>query len=614
MEQHPMEDVDSWELEMARQGRRKLKHHRHEKHGHGHDGGEDGQLLRMEEDREKAYLSNLDHKKQRDIRKAAKKHKKLLREMYADPGIRHSTVHGIMIDGGSTGSRLHLYEWEPRVLNSHKDVVEAVAGRKLSFPESTSRWTDRLQPGIATFASLTDEELVESVMDYLSPLMDFAQAVLREKEGTFETYPIFFRATAGMRTLEKKDRSRVLGAVRTILSNKTFCPFYFENGYARILSGEEEAVFGWAGINFAMGNLVEESEGAGAVVNPKLTYGSLDMGGASTQISFFEPDEDIMSNLFKLQIGQGKHWNLFAHSFLYFGINEARNRFQAKLLAGTTISDRLVQGVYNPCLPGGAKQETRLNIYINSNGEETWEHNQSNDGYYQATLFNDGPTGDFETCMEYTKSILHLESNAWCEFAHKGECSFNGVFMSELPAQSAHFGEFLAFSNYFHVWQFLGLSERSSLQQLHNATQNVCGMSRTELVEFNKITGQADENVIDDICFRSAYAFNILHSGYGFGMDEYITATNIIAGQKIGWALGAMLYEINSFPFTTVVDECINYGEVSHVVTSSFVVMAMLGIVSSMAFIFFLRQKRIRAYYQPLKEANPQWFTETLSP
>jgi len=605
-----MEDMDSWELEMARSDRqqRRLKHHHHHHHNtyqEDEDGGDD-QLAQIAQDREEAYLNDQDREKEKTRRKAAKKHKKLLREMYADPGIRHSTVHGIMIDAGSTGSRLHLYEWEPRVLGSHREVLEAVSGRKLTFPESTSRWTDRLQPGIATFASLSDDDqLVKAVREYLSPLLDFAKTVLREKKESFYSYPIYLRATAGMRTLEKKDRFRVLEAIRSIFSDRTFCPFYFEHEYARILSGEEEAVFGWAGINFAMGNLLQESEGAGSVVNPKLTYGALDMGGASTQISFYEPDEDIMSGLFKLQIGQGKHWNLYAHSFIYFGINEARHRFQAKLLSGTTASNRLLDGVYNPCLPGGAKQETRLNIHMTPSGEETWDFSGGNEGYYQATLFNHEATGNFESCLEYTKSTLHLENNAWCEFAHKGECAFNGISMPALPEQSEHFGEFLAFSNYFHVWQFLGLSERSTVQQLYDSTQYVCGMSRTELIEFNKKTAQVDETTMDDMCFRSAYAYNILRNGYGFRMDEYITATNLVAGQKIGWALGAMLYEINTLPFTMVADEAIDYERVAHTFTSSIVTMALVGIFTSVAFIFFLKKKRTSSQYLPLKEAEP---------
>eukprot|EP00979_Chaetoceros_neogracilis_P016255 scaffold7486_cov113-Chaetoceros_neogracile.AAC.1 len=83
----------------------------------------------------------------------------------------------------------------------------------------------------------------------------------------------------------------------------------FHKSYARVISGEEEAIYGWAGANFVLGSLLKSSEGAGVVIDPDLTYGTLEIGGASSQIAFYQSDEDIMSNLFKLQIGQGKHWN-----------------------------------------------------------------------------------------------------------------------------------------------------------------------------------------------------------------------------------------------------------------------------------------------------------------
>jgi Golgi nucleoside diphosphatase len=612
MERHTVEAADSWETFRARYGLSSDndQEHRGLKHHHQNYEDEPGiDLVRMEQDQEDAYLEKQDAKKEKKLRKADRKHRKHMKRMYADPGIRHSTVHGMMIDAGSTGSRLHLFEWEPRILSDHKEVQEAVSGRKLSFPASESRWTDRLRPGIATFASLPDDELVEGIAEYLSPLIEFAQTILREKEESFESFPIFLRATAGMRTLDRKDRFRVLSAVKTLFSNNTFCPFYFESEFARILSGEEEAIFGWTGINFAMGNLVEESEGAGTVVNPQLTYGALDMGGASTQISFYEPNEDIMSNLFKLQIGQGKHWNLYAHSFLYFGLNEARNRFQAHLLAGKDANSRLVQGVHNPCLPGGSRQEVRLNIHINSHGEETWKSGSgvSENGYYEAVLNNNNTSGDFDECMAYAKEMLNLEKNTWCDFAHKGECSFNGVAMPELPIQSEHFGEFLAFSNYYHVWDFLGLPKRASLQELYDATENICAMSKDEIFAFNQQNGKADVDQVEDFCFRSAYAFNMLRNGYGFDMDEYITATNVLNGQKVGWALGAMLYEINTFPWEYVdskqTTDSISQGSHSPLYSAFFGVI-LFGIAVSLASTFFFRRKRNRSLYQPLKEAH----------
>lgn len=43
------------------------------------------------------------------------------------------------------------------------------------------------------------------------------------------------------------------------------------------------------------------------------------------------PPQDILANLFKLQIGGQKHWNVYTHSFLQFGLNSARARMLTKV-------------------------------------------------------------------------------------------------------------------------------------------------------------------------------------------------------------------------------------------------------------------------------------------
>jgi hypothetical protein len=58
-----------------------------------------------------------------------------------------------------------------------------------------------------------------------------------------------------------------------------------------------------------------------------------------------------------------------------------------------------------------------------------------------------------------------------------------------------------------------------------------------------------DGEDIVDYCFRSVYVFQILHNGYGFELDDYVTSAGVVSGQKVGWALGAMLYEINTLPW-----------------------------------------------------------------
>ena len=58
---------------------------------------------------------------------------------------------------------MHVYEFEPRVLADKSDVNAAVTGKKLSFPGTESRWTERLQPGISEFANIKDDDELEEV-------------------------------------------------------------------------------------------------------------------------------------------------------------------------------------------------------------------------------------------------------------------------------------------------------------------------------------------------------------------------------------------------------------------------------------------------------------------
>ncbi|GKZ00882.1 hypothetical protein MPSEU_001039900 [Mayamaea pseudoterrestris] len=557
-----VEDVDSWN---GHQRRRQLrqdrskdhdKHHRqlkHHRHHQKHDNSAKN-AWKLENKLEKKYQHEnlrLQRLAESQALKSKKSHSKLLKQLWSDPGIDRATVHGLMIDAGSTGSRMHVYEWEPRLLETDEDVSNAVSGSKLSFPGTDSRWTDRLEPGLASFASIGNGlELQTAIAEYLQPLLEFAKTILHEKEEHFGDFPIFLRATAGMRILSQNDRTRVLNAVRRLFHNESYCPFAFTNEQARTLSGEEEAIFDWTGVNFVLGDLLEQSQGAGTVVNPKQTVGALDLGGASTQISFFEPEEDIMANLFKLQIGQAKHWNVYSHSYLYYGMNEAIHRYQARLVADKSSDERLIEGVHDPCLPGGATSQVRSNIHVTPTGMESWNYTQvypSGNGYYQAMLKNKFVKGDFERCMRLTKDLLHLEKNDWCEFAHQGDCSFAGIYQPKLPTQSETVGSFVGFSNYYHVWKFLDLPEYATLHQLHDATKRACEMSRDELLEFTD--GRIQYENIESYCFRSAYAFQLLHSGYGFGMNDTIRATKVINGHKISWALGAMLYEINTMPW-----------------------------------------------------------------
>lgn len=365
----------------------------------------------------------------------------------------------------------------------------------------------------------------KALTEYLKPLIEFAEAVLQSKESEWCEFPIYLKATAGLRMLQPDQRIRVMNGVRKVLSNSTISKFKFEKEYARVISGEEEAIYGWAGVNFVLGSLLQSSEGSGTVMNPKLTHGALEMGGASSQISFYQDNMDIMSGLFKLQIGQGKHWNVYAHSHLSFGINQAWQRMGAHLITNhkTKVLD-FPATVQNPCLAGGSNVQFESSIYVDQDGNTKWRVDEDgNDLPYTTKMENSNNKGDYDACAALAYAILNKQYNGWCNFSHHDSCSFAGVYQPRLPEQNHNFGEFLATSNYFHVWSFLKIPLRSNLNTLQDAARNICNMSSDELKAWND--GGVDESEVAQMCFR---AVSMNHCYFLFSSCQYSNLSTVI--------------------------------------------------------------------------------------
>ena len=201
--------------------------------------------------------------------------------------------------------------------------------------------------------------------------------------------------------------------------------------------------------------------------------------------------------------------------------------------------------------------------------------------------------------------------NDWCDFAHDGDCSLAGIYQPKLPAGV----EFVAFSNYYQVWKFLNLPERATIAQLEEATRHVCSLDHEGLVAFNTHHHSFPEDELDSYCFRSAYTLQLLHHGYGFSADDTIRATNVIHGQKVGWALGAMLYEINTMPWRYAEPDVMNLGVLKvHTgsgtvhIASELVLLVVITVATiiSLLILFVRRERHLRDMYEPVKEVTVQ--------
>ena len=91
----------------------------------------------------------------------------------------------------------------------------------------------------------------------------------------------------------------------------------------RIITGEEEGLFGWIAVNYLM-------DGFGPSNSDRSTYGFLDMGGASTQIAF-EPgpeEQEKAQNLVEVRLrligGEEISHKVFVTTWLGYGTNQAR--------------------------------------------------------------------------------------------------------------------------------------------------------------------------------------------------------------------------------------------------------------------------------------------------
>lgn len=253
-----------------------------------------------------------------------------------------------------------------------------------------------------------------------------------------------------------------------------------------------------------MGNLLPASEGTGVVVPDKNTFGTLDLGGASTQIAFFVPEQDISEGLFKLQIGSQKHWNVYTKSFLQFGVVSARKRHLAAVADSffynknnTFIGD--IPLLVDHCFHSGYSEpsyDTLKNRKVDITGPAV----PAQDQLYR--------------CMEAVRPLMEKQYGVFCRSVYHGDCSIAGSYQPPIP--SGKHGNFIGTSTYRYAWQFLQLPDTCSLMEFEERASRICSMTFGELIYYSqtvKDLGLEPEKLASFLpyyCFLSSYVLVLL--------------------------------------------------------------------------------------------------------
>ncbi|MEE6504936.1 hypothetical protein FKM82_005383 [Ascaphus truei] len=318
--------------------------------------------------------------------------------------------------------------------------------------------------------------------------------------------------------------NQVLDAVRSTLKSY---PFDFRG--ARILSGQDEGVFGWVTANYLLENFIKYGW-IGRWFQPrKGTLGAMDLGGASTQITFEtkdsiqDPQNEVNLRLY------GQSYRVYTHSFLCYGRDQVLKRVLSKVFK----SQGYAENVQNPCWPVGYNKSMTMGDVYETPCTAT-EKPTSYDPLLTVAVTGNGSA---EVCRTHVDSLFSFSS---CSFS---SCSFDGVFQPPVS------GKFIAFAAFYYTVDFIRSVMHKpvdSLEDLGRAADEICSSSWTDLVA--KAPGLLKH--LNGYCATANFVYLLASKGYKFDNQTF---PNIVFQKKagdtsIGWALGYMLNLTNMIP------------------------------------------------------------------
>ncbi|XP_039632065.1 ectonucleoside triphosphate diphosphohydrolase 1 isoform X1 [Polypterus senegalus] len=451
--------------------------------------------------------------------------------------------YGIVLDAGSSHTSLYIYKW-PAEKENDTGVVQQHHACNVKGP------------GISSYSAKTD-----NAGKSLTECMDLAKTSIPEIRHS-ET-PVYLGATAGMRLLREQDYLASENVLISVANTLRSYPFKYEG--ARIITGQEEGAYGWITVNYLQGNFQKNSRFFDPFQETpaSVTLGALDLGGASTQITFV-PQEEIESEENSLHFRlYGKDYNVYTHSFLCYGKDQALNLTVATNLK-TDEPDNVQE---NPCFHVGYSKTISLKNLYNSPCTAKLKKNLRMDSVSLSG------TGNASKCRE---NVLKIFNFSVCT---SSSCSFNGIYQPHI------YGSFGAFSAYYFVMQFLNLTtyHETSLVKVKEKMEHFCS---TPWASVKQRFPTVKEKYLSEYCFSGNYIITLLENGYSFNESSWNTIKFIkkIGNSDAGWTLGYMLNLTNMIPAEAPSSPPLPYGGyVAIMVIFSLLLLALCTI----GYIFF---------------------------
>ncbi|NXH46321.1 ENTP5 diphosphohydrolase, partial [Dicaeum eximium] len=388
---------------------------------------------------------------------------------------KENTFYGIMFDAGSTGTRIHIYTF--------------VQKSPENLPEVEGEIFESVKPGLSAYAD-QPEKGAETVKTLLDMAVDAVPPHLWKKT------PVVLKATAGLRLLSEEKAQALLSEVKEVFEES---PFLVPEDSVAIMDGSHE------GIICALGAVLSMVLFAGQLSGQnQQTVGILDLGGASTQITFLPRLEETLKEapgdfLTSFEMFNSTY-KLYTHSYLGFGLKAAR------LATLGALNMEVVDGQMfrSSCLPKQLEAE--------------WHFGGVK---YQYGGNKEGQTG-FKPCylevLKVVKGKLH-------------------------QPDEIHRSPFYAFSYYY---------DRA-------ADTNLIDYERGGVLEVRDFERKAKE-VCDNmerynsaspfLCMDLTYITALLKEGFGFRDNTVLKLTKKVNNIETSWTLGATFYLLQSLGMT----------------------------------------------------------------